>query len=311
LFRNTIHADAGALEALDAEIQTLEAQPLAGELKALWEQAERQAEAEPARSRESFKKVQEVHGALVKRFPKSRQAVELRGADIEAARDTALSRRSVAALRSHEAKLADHLSKGRWKEAESELALCRAIGETLNRETPRSQDVTAAGLTKFEYLAVMWQEARKIRATVEEGLVPLGSAQVAVQPVTQELFSLVMSRSPSRSNLPSNPVTEITHPEAAEFCRRLGWLLGAPVRLPHVEEVQQLRSTTSLSKAVPQEWLQSPNASSFAMVAALRSDNAQPVSTRAALRSLDIGFRFVVEGLPKTIPVRETLGSRL
>jgi formylglycine-generating enzyme required for sulfatase activity len=51
-----------------------------------------------------------------------------------------------------------------------------------------------------------------------------------------ELFTQVMNIKPGRQTGPGLPADALDQAEAQEFCRRLSWLLGTPVRLPTERE---------------------------------------------------------------------------
>ena len=54
--------------------------------------------------------------------------------------------------------------------------------------------------------------------------------------VPQSLYVLVMNTNPSRNPGRGFPVDSVSWGDAREFCTRLGWLLGASVRLPTADE---------------------------------------------------------------------------
>ena len=69
--------------------------------------------------------------------------------------------------------------------------------------------------------------------------------------VSQELYGRVMAVNPSRHAGPALPVDSVSWDDAQEFCRRLAWLLGAPVRLPTEAE---FRAALGEGALVPGAW---------------------------------------------------------
>ena len=57
--------------------------------------------------------------------------------------------------------------------------------------------------------------------------------------VPQALYSLIMGTNPSRNQGDLRPVDSISWLEAKNFCERLSWILGQPVRLPTENEFRQ------------------------------------------------------------------------
>lgn len=54
--------------------------------------------------------------------------------------------------------------------------------------------------------------------------------------VPQALYSLMMGTNPSRNLGDTLPVDSVSWLEAKQFCERLSWILGKPVRLPTENE---------------------------------------------------------------------------
>jgi len=69
--------------------------------------------------------------------------------------------------------------------------------------------------------------------------------------VPQSLYQAVIGINPSAKREPNLPVESLSHAEAEEFARRLGWLTGLRVRLPTQEEF--LAAHGDLARPVPSD----------------------------------------------------------
>lgn len=314
-FRGTSVADPAAVAALDLEIETLESAPLATTIDETIAtgKAAFAAGAKPEAAR-AFARAIALQRELATRFPKSRHAATRRPDDIEADRDTLLSSDARARL----AALADIVSAAlRRRDFPAAAAAVDEAIATLDRtarEFPRSRDLPREFTAQFDYLALLRAELPKIHEAIALAVAPAaapGGARFAHSIVPQSLYAHVMLHNPSRTRSPVRPVSDVSWSEANEFCRRLGWILGALVRLPTELEIAGPRTETAepavptTSAAVderPAEWLQPHiGATDFALVA----EEAAPPSARRPVylkhktfRSYHVGFRFVVEPAP-------------
>jgi formylglycine-generating enzyme required for sulfatase activity len=112
--------------------------------------------------------------------------------------------------------------------------------EQITARLPRAGQNDAGLRLRLDYLAVRADELAAMQDEVHDQLLPLpaGAAGVAMlrQEVSQALFTRVMNLNPSRNQGRGLPVDSVSYDDAEEFCRRLGWVLGAAVRLPTAEE---------------------------------------------------------------------------
>jgi hypothetical protein len=111
----------------------------------------------------------------------------------------------------------------------------------------------------------------------------------------QALFALLMNGNPSRTAGRALPVESVSHAEAVEFCRRLGWVMGAVVRLPTAEELHAARNDPAFKAGEGglDEWIAAEGADA-STAPVLGRDGAVKTALRTE-RSRTTGFRVVVE----------------
>lgn len=109
---------------------------------------------------------------------------------------------------------------------------------------------------ELEYLAANGATLRSVLGTIDQALrpVPASAARVYRTEIPQGLYAAVMGSNPSSSRREANPVESVTYAEAEEFAVRLGWLLGAKVRLPTVAEFAAVAGDLARSVAPGQAW---------------------------------------------------------
>jgi hypothetical protein len=106
---------------------------------------------------------------------------------------------------------------------------------------PKSSRLDTPLMRKFTYIGLRENELASIRNQVREQLKPVPShAGLRMQKaeVSQALYTQIMNANPSRNPGGPLPVDSVNWEEAATFCRRLSWLMGATVRLPTRDEWQ-------------------------------------------------------------------------
>lgn len=73
--------------------------------------------------------------------------------------------------------------------------------------------------------------------------------------VPQSLYQAVIGINPSAKRDPNLPVESLSHAEAEEFARRLGWLTGLRVRLPSQEEFLAAHGDPARPVAADEAWI--------------------------------------------------------
>jgi hypothetical protein len=157
-----------------------------------------------------------------------------------------------------------------------------------------------------------WDEIANLHERCYGMLVPVPGAKnllMARTKVSQEFYGQIMGTNPSRLLVPTQPVDSVTWADAAEFCRRLSWLLGTVVRLPSDREFLLAAGSPSSDeigfhdlRGNMVEWLEAGAEAEQAFIAGGNFGQARPGSGEVALnltpkttRGRNIGFRFVVE----------------
>lgn len=87
---------------------------------------------------------------------------------------------------------------------------------------------------ELEYLAVNGATVRTVLGNIDRNLrpIPATSARMYRTEIPQGLYASVMGSNPSSTRREANPVESVTYADAEAFAVRLGWILGAKVRLP-------------------------------------------------------------------------------
>jgi tetratricopeptide (TPR) repeat protein len=92
---------------------------------------------------------------------------------------------------------------------------------------------------KIRYLTIMQKDLSFIHDRIYDALLPVPESEEWLMlrtEVSQALFSLIMGTNPSRNKGDLRPVDSVNWIDAKNFCERLGWVLGKPVRLPTENE---------------------------------------------------------------------------
>ncbi|PHX79983.1 MAG: hypothetical protein CK541_02275 [Opitutia bacterium] len=96
----------------------------------------------------------------------------------------------------------------------------------------------SAERSEVEYLALNAAVVHSVLATIDQNLRPIPGLAVRFYrtEISQGLYAAVMGANPSAVRREANPVESVTYAEAEAFATRLGWILGAKVRLPTTAE---------------------------------------------------------------------------
>jgi len=103
---------------------------------------------------------------------------------------------------------------------------------------------------ELEYLAGNAAVVRGLLEGIDRNILPIPGmkARLYRTEIPQGVYASVMGVNPSSVRREANPVESVTYAEATAFATRVGWLLGAPARLPTVAEFTA--AAGDLNKAV-------------------------------------------------------------
>lgn len=128
-----------------------------------------------------------------------------------------------------------------YEAAELIVALRRDIKQ-MQEAFPRSSLNDEDLELKVRYLNLVQNDLGFIQDRIYDALLPVPEAeawQMLRTEVPQALYALIMGTNPSRNKGDLRPVDSVNWIEAKNFCERLSWILGKPVRLPTENEFRQ------------------------------------------------------------------------
>lgn len=140
--------------------------------------------------------------------------------------------------RNHQ-RLQEILSEGRTFEAAEVIVELRRDLKQMKEAYPRSSLNDDELELKIRYLNLVQNDLGFIQDRVYEALLPIpeeAAWQILRTEVSQALFFMIMRTNPSRNRGDVNPVDSVNWIEAKQFCERLSWIMGKPVRLPTENE---------------------------------------------------------------------------
>ena len=231
-------------------------------------------------------------------FPQSRFVSMERLEQIEVERQTLRAQPTLAALRAGDGVMAGHLRRRELFQAQQQLAQLRQQLEGAMQQWPKARGYDEELCERVHYLARRSADLMGIQDQTYDLLLPLpGHAQVALlkTELPQALFAVVMNQNPSRNPGRAQPVDSVNHAEAGEFCRRLGWVLGAPVRLPTAAECRAAANDPAFKDLAGGlgEWLVPEDGDQATAPVLLPNGTVQPAPRTERARTT--GFRVAVE----------------
>jgi hypothetical protein len=176
----------------------------------------------------------EAFAKLLTDYPKSSFADRTKEAAISTRLNFARFHTEIGALRARSEQLRSALRARRADDAlrlvDELITEARRIGSA-NTGVFRPEDEERKEL---EYLAINGAVVRSTLGNIDQNLRPVPAASVRIYrtEIPQGLYASVMGANPSSTRREANPVESITYAEAEAFAVRLGWILGAKVRLP-------------------------------------------------------------------------------
>lgn len=134
------------------------------------------------------------------------------------------------------------LSERRTFEAAEVVGKLRRDIEQMQEAFPRSSLNDEDLQLKVRYLNLVQHDLGFIQDRIYDALLPISEVdgwRLLRTEVPQALYSLIMGTNPSRNQGDVRPVDSVSWIEAKNFCERLSWILGKPVRLPTENEFRQ------------------------------------------------------------------------
>ncbi len=331
-FARTRYANLSEFDRIEAEISSLNAAGIAKEVdqrEQAGDVAERAGQISEAADlyAEALARQQQINQL----YSKSRFMSSTRIEALEVKLQTARSQPLASELARLDRSLGDDLRRRRLVAVDQALPEALRLTERLATEFPRSRYVDGAIRIKLSYLGLKREELRRLQDEAFDRLLPLIGLRDRLMlgsETSQGLYQAVMNTNPSRNPGRSMPVDSVNWNDAQEFCTRLGWILGLPVRLPTIEEYKialgdnagEVRSAAGVGKVGTTdggrpnpngyrdllgnlaEWLAtSADATRAPLAGGSVLDMPEviaklPMEDRAKIdRARHIGFRFVVE----------------
>ena len=239
-YARTRFIDLLAVEHIDAERATLSATEAHDQMESFMKQAAAAAVAK------NFDEADQLFAAAATRqklineqFAKSRFVSMEQLEQIEIERQTLRAKPTLDTVRDLDRQAAEHLRKRELFQSQQLIGSALEKLENTVAELPKARGVDEELRQRLGYLNLRQADLVQIQDQTYDLLLPLpGHEQFALlkTEVPQVLFTRVMNNNPSRNPGRALPVDSVTYAEAEEFCRRLGWVLGAPARLPTIPE---------------------------------------------------------------------------
>lgn len=175
------------------------------------------------------------------RFAQSRFVSTAQLEQIEVARQTLRVKPLLARLHALDRRVAGHLRRREVFQAQQLVTQGSADLEAAVALSPRAQGLDEAMRERLNFLGLRSAELVSIQDQTYDLLLPLPNqpqSALLKRMVPQALFAAVMNTNPSRKAGRALPVDSVSRTETEEFCRRLGWVLGASVSLPTAEALR-------------------------------------------------------------------------
>jgi hypothetical protein len=131
------------------------------------------------------------------------------------------------------------LSERRAYEAAEVIVTLRRDIKQMREAFPRSSLNDEELELKVRYLNLVQSDLGFIQDRVYDALLPIPGKEawrMLRTEVPQALYTVIMGTNPSRNRSDVNPVDSVSWIEAKNFCERLSWIMGKPVRLPTEDE---------------------------------------------------------------------------
>lgn len=239
-FPRTHYADIRLLDRITTEIGSLESASLALEVEAR-EKGARAARAAGKNhlAAELFQAAFEKQVELNRRYARSRFASTQRVGELDAMRQTMLAQQVLDNAAALDQEAGTLIFKRQLVAAAVKIDAATLLLDQMAVNFPKSRAQPGALKIKLAYLNLRRNGHAAIQDQVYDLVSPVPGEKNLLMLRTeapQELYTKVMNTNPSRNAGRALPVDSVEWAEAREFCQRLSWLLGVPVRLPRRHE---------------------------------------------------------------------------
>ena len=259
-FARTQLSSLANLEKFEAEIATLDSVALLTEVMDLSAQAaDAQGRGQSAEAVALLERASAAQQKLNTDFPRSRHASAERVDALEVARQTELSSDAARRVAQLDREVAAKLRSGDLTNVPEMLLEGARLQDAMFTRLPRSRRLDPELRLKFNYLLLQREMVGPVVKALADQFRPVPGRNVRMlrSEVPQRLFELVMRGNPSRQSGADLPVESVSALDAAEFCRRLSWVIGSAVRLPTEGEYRAALGTVPTGIALTaQTWAQ-------------------------------------------------------
>ena len=315
-FARTRYADIGMRSRLWTEELALQGADAAAEVD-VFEQGGDEAAAtkRPEAAARYFQQARDQQKELNERWPKSRFVSTYRLEMLEVKRQTVLWSSLSEAIAATDQEVTSLLASRQTLAAERRIKVLLLEVGLMTTDFPKANRSDDGLEEKYRYLATLGEGIRALQDRIYDQLVPLpGTEGVAMSrtEVLQELYSDLMKFNPSRNLGAQLPADSISWGDAMEFCRRISWVLGRPVRLPDRHELLSARGSNDAEEvnlngyqgilSGISEWLSAPATAAEAGIALgdrrptiNQEEGAAFATAGKEFRFREVGFRVVVE----------------
>lgn len=235
-FRGLRYENPQRLRQLENDYFSLESSSLYDEIQALISKAEEHYEA--GRYREAaadYQSASRLQRRLNEQYPRSRFASIPRVDELLAKSRGALSRELGEEILEKSKELDEKLRQREIWQAITLINQLHPIAERF-RETYGATDLLDENFfRRIQYLHFIQEDLGLLQERIYGQLIPVpehAPLHMYRVEVPQALYSSVMMANPSRQQGERLPVDSVTWLEAKEFCDKVSWILGRPVRLP-------------------------------------------------------------------------------